>query len=830
MCGFCLLTVWVTTVPPFYRDRTLSVLNTTHNVYGCLSEELCALDTTSCLSVSAWEVAPKQVELQHTLGSGSFGEVWKAVVSGLKGSSGETTVAVKKLKVNCSDLEKESLAQEIELGKTLDGDRHPNIVNFLGCVSTSAHMMLILEYVPYGDLLGYLRKSRGMEDKYYNCPESWQEEVTSYDLLSFAQQIASGMSFLASKKIIHRDLAARNVLVGVGRICKITDFGLALIRDKYQYLYCTAIRKGRLPIKWTAPEHLFNDAQDKDVRVSEKSDVWSYGVVLYEIFTLGGTPYPDWNEWKVVYEIKVNKHRMSQPEHISDELYQIMLECWDEDPNNRPTFKRLHETITEFLQVEHYLDLEKYEPSLYKNVEEIASLMNRPAPEGDEVNWTRVIIKTKKRTYDVGDTLDLDCKVKETSKPIFAQWIKHAGDIVLENKTIPPATDDFKPQEYHRLRHKINKVSLDQTGTYICQAKISTNSSQPPPKTQSVTSSDSNSTALVASVSVLSALLFLMTGICLVYQRRRFVGNCSDVEKKSLAQEIELGKSLDGNKHPNIVNFLGCVSTSAPMMLILEYVPYGDLLGYLRKSRGMEDKYYTCPESCQQEVTSYDLLSFAQQIASGMSFLASKKILHRDLAARNVLVGVGRICKITDFGLALIRDKYQYLYCTAIRKGRLPIKWTAPEHLFNDAQDKDVRVSEKSDVWSYGVVLYEIFTLGGTPYPDWNEWKVVYEIKVNKHRMSQPEHISDELYQIMLECWDEDPNNRPTFERLHETITGFLKEEHYVDLDKYEPSLYTNVQEMPSITTQPARQEDAENVLEKIDKDSRVSANKEFKL
>ena len=89
-----------------------------------------------------------------------------------------------------------------------------------------------------------------------------------------------------------------------------------------------------------------------------------------------------------------------------------------------------------------------------------------------EVNWTRVIIKTKKGTYDVGDTLVLDCKVKETSKPIFAQWIKHAENIVLENKTIPPVTDGFKTRKFHLLRHKINKVSLDQRGTYICQAKI----------------------------------------------------------------------------------------------------------------------------------------------------------------------------------------------------------------------------------------------------------------------------------------------------------------------------------------------------------------------
>ncbi|XP_022797342.1 fibroblast growth factor receptor 1-like [Stylophora pistillata] len=245
------------------------------------------------------------------------------------------------------------------------------------------------------------------------------------------------------------------------------------------------------------------------------------------------------------------------------------------------------------------------------------------------------------------------------------------------------------------------------------------------------------------------------------------------------------------------------------MMLVLEYAPYGDVLGYLRKSRGVEDQFYFSPECCQKEVTSYDLLSFAQQIASGMSFLASKKILHRDLAARNVLLGADRICKISDFGLALIRDKYQqYLYCTAIRKGRLPIKWTAPEHLFNVSDAKNLRVSEKSDVWSYGIVLFEIFTLGGVPYPGWNEWKVVYELKVNKYRMPQPEHVSEELYQLMVDCWNEDPDVRPTFDLLHEVTTRYLQEEHYVDMSKYEPSLYANVEE----TATPAGPSSFENL------------------
>ncbi|KAL9965201.1 hypothetical protein ACROYT_G028971 [Oculina patagonica] len=189
----------------FYHRRRVSALrnNAPHlgNADNLALERVESDTRYLSLTASRWEISRKQIDLHTILGSGAFGEVWKAVASGLRGYPEETTVAVKKLKHNSCDPEKDSLAQEIELGKSLDGDRHSNIVNFLACVSTSAPMMLILEYAPYGDLLGYLRKSRGLEDKYYSSPESCEQDVTSYDLLSFAQQISSGMRFLASKKV-----------------------------------------------------------------------------------------------------------------------------------------------------------------------------------------------------------------------------------------------------------------------------------------------------------------------------------------------------------------------------------------------------------------------------------------------------------------------------------------------------------------------------------------------------------------------------------------------------------------------------------------------------
>ncbi|XP_058972539.2 tyrosine kinase receptor Cad96Ca-like [Pocillopora verrucosa] len=212
-----------------------------------------------------------QITTVKELGNGNFGQVSKAVYKPLI-----SEVAVKSLKGNASKKDLQDLLTELDLMKTLMP--HPHVVKFIGyCIEKDPHL-LVLEYLPYGDLLGYLRKSRGIEDPYNTGEKRPSSTLTEKDLLSFAWMIADGMSYLSSMKIVHRDLAARNVLVGDDKVCKISDFGLArgLKEDVY-----TRKTQTRLPVKWMPPESLFYGLS------STVSDIWSYGSVMWEVFTIG---------------------------------------------------------------------------------------------------------------------------------------------------------------------------------------------------------------------------------------------------------------------------------------------------------------------------------------------------------------------------------------------------------------------------------------------------------------------------------------------------------------------------------------------------------------
>ncbi|XP_078380227.1 muscle, skeletal receptor tyrosine-protein kinase-like [Oculina patagonica] len=204
-------------------------------------------------STRNWEISREQVNIIKIIGKGAFSQVAKATTKNIFGNQKDVTVAVKMLQENAPDSDRKDLLSELELMKKLTP--HPFVIKLMGCVTETEPLLVLIEYVPYGDLLGYLRKSRGLNDTYFNNPDiKPKTNLTSQQLMRFAWQIADGMTYLSTRKIIHRDLAARNVLVGEGEKCKVTDFGMS--RNVYQDNVYTKQSRGRLPVKWTAYEAL----------------------------------------------------------------------------------------------------------------------------------------------------------------------------------------------------------------------------------------------------------------------------------------------------------------------------------------------------------------------------------------------------------------------------------------------------------------------------------------------------------------------------------------------------------------------------------------------
>ncbi|XP_067033654.1 fibroblast growth factor receptor 1-like [Acropora muricata] len=308
-----------------------------------------------------WEIPRENLVSLKVIGKGAFGQVARGTLLGGPNKDSRL-VAIKMLRDNATDENRQDFLVELNTMKKLDS--HPNVVQLLGCVTKSEPIMGITEYAPFGDLLGYLRKSRGLRDSYYNDPDiKPRSSLSSKQLLGFSRDIASGMEFLSLKKIIHRDLAARNVLVGESEVCKITDFGLA--RDVFKNDLYTRNAAGRLPVKWTAFESLLHGI------CTTMSDVWSYGIVMYEIFTIGGAPYPK-VDTKAIASLLEEGYRMPKPPHLADKLYDVMKACWHKTPEMRPSFTDLRNTMRGMCEEEKmYINLNGYDTKLYQSIDEV---------------------------------------------------------------------------------------------------------------------------------------------------------------------------------------------------------------------------------------------------------------------------------------------------------------------------------------------------------------------------------------------------------------------------------------------------------------------------
>ncbi|XP_051018816.1 vascular endothelial growth factor receptor 1 [Acomys russatus] len=354
---------------------------------------------------SKWEFARERLKLGKSLGRGAFGKVVQASAFGIKESPTCRTVAVKMLKEGATASEYKALMTELKILTHIG--HHLNVVNLLGaCTKQGGPLMVIVEYCRYGNLSNYLKSKRDLfflnkdaalhtepkkekldpglqqdqkarldsvtssesfassgfqEDKSESdteedegCSEICKQPLTMEDLISYSFQVARGMEFLSSRKCIHRDLAARNILLSDNNVVKICDFGLA--RDIYKNP--DYVRKGdtRLPLKWMAPESIF------DKIYSTKSDVWSYGVLLWEIFSLGGSPYPGVQMDEEFCSRLKEGMRMRAPEYATPEIYQIMLDCWHKDPKERPRFAELVEKLGDLLQANVQQDGKDYIP------------------------------------------------------------------------------------------------------------------------------------------------------------------------------------------------------------------------------------------------------------------------------------------------------------------------------------------------------------------------------------------------------------------------------------------------------------------------------------
>ncbi|XP_053125662.1 fibroblast growth factor receptor 1 isoform X2 [Hemicordylus capensis] len=309
-----------------------------------------------------WELPRDRLILGKPLGEGCFGQVVLAEAIGLDKDKPNrvTKVAVKMLKADATEKDLSDLISEMEMMKMIG--KHKNIINLLGACTQDGPLYVIVEYASKGNLREYLQARRPPGMEYCYNPTLIPEEQLSFkDLVSCAYQVARGMEYLASKKCIHRDLAARNVLVTEDSVMKIADFGLA--RDIHHIDYYKKTTNGRLPVKWMAPEALF------DRIYTHQSDVWSFGVLLWEIFTLGGSPYPG-VPVEELFKLLKEGHRMDKPSNCTNGLYMMMRDCWHAVPSQRPTFKQLVEDLDRIVAMtsnQEYLDLsmplDQYSPS-----------------------------------------------------------------------------------------------------------------------------------------------------------------------------------------------------------------------------------------------------------------------------------------------------------------------------------------------------------------------------------------------------------------------------------------------------------------------------------
>ncbi|KAI7795158.1 putative ephrin type-B receptor 2 [Triplophysa rosa] len=282
-------------------------------------------DPNEAVREFAKEIDISCVKIEQVIGAGEFGEVCSGNLK-LPGKR-EMFVAIKTLKSGYTDKQRRDFLSEASIMGQFD---HPNVIHLEGVVTKSSPVMIITEFMENGSLDSFLRQNDG--------------QFTVIQLVGMLRGIASGMKYLADMNYVHRDLAARNILVNSNLVCKVSDFGLSrfLEDDTSDPTYTSALG-GKIPIRWTAPEAI------QYRKFTSASDVWSYGIVMWEVMSYGERPYWDMTNQDVINAIEQD-YRLPPPMDCPSALHQLMLDCWQKERNNRPKFSQIVNNLDKMIR------------------------------------------------------------------------------------------------------------------------------------------------------------------------------------------------------------------------------------------------------------------------------------------------------------------------------------------------------------------------------------------------------------------------------------------------------------------------------------------------
>ncbi|KAJ8679399.1 hypothetical protein QAD02_015186 [Eretmocerus hayati] len=282
-------------------------------------------DPNQAVREFAREIDAGYITIEAIIGGGEFGDVCRGKLKLPPDGRSEIDVAIKTLKPGSADKARNDFLTEASIMGQFE---HPNVIFLQGVVTKSNPVMIITEFMENGSLDTFLRANDG--------------KFQVLQLVGMLRGIASGMQYLAEMNYVHRDLAARNVLVNAALVCKIADFGLSReIESATEGAYTT--RGGKIPVRWTAPEAIAFR------KFTSASDVWSMGIVCWEVMSYGERPYWNWSNQDVIKSIEKG-YRLPAPMDCPEAIYQLMLDCWQKERTHRPTFANLTQTLDKLIR------------------------------------------------------------------------------------------------------------------------------------------------------------------------------------------------------------------------------------------------------------------------------------------------------------------------------------------------------------------------------------------------------------------------------------------------------------------------------------------------